>query len=93
MAEKSRTFRKDPDAVLDYGFDWSDWLQTGEVISASTWTVDTGITEDSDEMSTSITKIWLSGGTVGETYTISNKIVTDQNRTDERSFEIFVEER
>ncbi len=93
MAEKSRTFRKDPDATLDYGFDWSDWLQAGETISTSVWTVGTGLTEGEDEMSTSITKIWLSGGTAGETYTVSNKITTDQSRTDERSFEIIVEER
>jgi len=41
-------FLKDPDAVLDYGFDWSDWLADGETISTSTWTVETGITKDSD---------------------------------------------
>lgn len=95
MAEKSRTFRKDPDAKLDYGIDWNTdgYLATGETISASTWTVPTGITEVSSEFSGTVTKIWLSGGTAGETYTIANRITTTAGRIDERSFDIVVEER
>lgn len=88
-------FVKDPDAVLDYGFDWTDWLTDTEVISTSTWTVPTGITMDSDSETTTATKVWLSGGTAGTTYTITNKIVTDSSpaRTEERSHIIMVENR
>lgn len=86
-------FTKDADAVLDYGFDWSDWLATGETISTSTWTVESGITKDSDSKTATITSIWLSGGTAGERYRISNKIVTNASRTDERSFVVSVTER
>ena len=93
MAIKSQTFRKDPQAVLDYGFDWSDWLASGEVISASIWAVETGITKDSDTFDDTTTKIWLSGGTAGETYTVANKVTTDTGRVEERSFELIVENR
>ena len=93
MARKTQTFRKDPDAVLDYGFDWSDWLATGEAISVSTWTVPTGITKDSDASADSTTTIWLSGGTDGTTYTLTNHITTDAGREDDRSFDVIVEER
>lgn len=86
-------FEKDVDAVLDYGFDWSDWLATGETISTSTWTVESGITKDSDSKTSTITSIWLSGGTAGERYRISNLIVTSASRTDERSFIVVVAER
>ncbi len=86
-------FLKDPDAVLDYGFDWSDWLADGETISTSTWTVETGITKDSDSKSDTATIIWLSGGTVETTYIIANKIVTSAGRTDERSFSILMVQR
>jgi hypothetical protein len=86
-------YNKDPDAVLDYGFDWSDWLATGETISTSAWTVSTGITEDSDENTTTETKVWLSGGTAGNTYTAANKIVTSAGRTDERTHHIYVRQR
>ena len=86
-------FRKDPDSVLDYGVDWSDWLASGETISTSTWTVPNGITEDSDSKGDNSTLIWLSGGTAGTTYTLANKIVTSDSRTVERTIEIIVEQR
>ena len=35
MARKAQSFRKDPDAILDYGFDWSEWLASGEIIASS----------------------------------------------------------
>jgi hypothetical protein len=87
------TYIKDPDAVLDYGFDWSSWLATGETISTSTWTVPTGITKDSSSNSTTKTTVWLSGGTVGQTYEIVNRIVTSASRTDERTVTILVLQR
>ena len=88
-----QSFRKDPDSVLDYGIDWSTWLASGETISTSTWTVPTGITEDSDSKGDTSTLVWLSGGTAGETYMLANKIVTSDSRTVERTIEIIVEER
>jgi hypothetical protein len=86
-------FKKDPDAVLDYGIDWSDWLYSSDVISTSTWTVPAGITQDDESKGDTSTIIWLSGGTAGECYEIANKIVTTDGRTDERTFEVLVEER
>ena len=89
----TQTFRKDPSAVLDYGFDWSDWLESGETVAESAWTVATGLTKDSDQRGDTSTKAWLSGGTAGATYVVANKITTSDGRTDERSFEIVVEDR
>ena len=97
-------FSKDPNAVLDYKFDWkaltnengdSDWLDSGETISTKTVTVDDGITKDSDALAdtnTSVT-VWLSGGTAGADYEVSCKIVTSDKRTDERTIKIQVRER
>lgn len=85
--------KKDPDAVLDFGFDWSDWLATGETISTSEWTVEDGITKDSDTNDTTKSTIWLSGGTAGITYELTNTITTSASRTDERSMKIRVVER
>lgn len=94
MTESLQTFKKDPDAILDYGFDWSDWLAVhGDTITASTWTVPTGISEGANSRDATSVKVWLSGGTAGETYVISCKIVTSDDRTDERSLTIMVEER
>lgn len=97
-------FAKDPDAVLDYKFDWaaltngsgdSDWLDSGETISSHTVTVEAGLTKDSDsatDTNTSVT-VWLSGGTVDTDYDVSCEIVTSDSRTDERTITIRVRER
>lgn len=84
---------KDPDAVLDYAIDWSDWLQSGETISTSAWTVQTGLTAGSTGNNGTIASIWLSGGTAGTTYTATNRITTNQGRTDDRTLRIPVESR
>ena len=84
-------FIKDPEAVLDYEIDWTDWLNS-DTISASTWTVPTGLTKDSDSQTTTHAKIWLSSGTEGQTYAVENKIVTTGLRTDERTIYIEVRE-
>jgi len=88
-----QTYLKDPEAVLDYGFDWSDWLADGETISTSSWTVENGITKDSDSKTTTVTTIWLSGGSAGTTYTLTNHIVSSAGREDDRSFAVQVQDR
>jgi len=91
MVEKA--FTKDPDAVLDYVFDWTDWLASNEVINSHTVTAEAGITKDSDSKSGGEITVWLSAGTAGNTYTIACEIVTDGGRTDERTVEIRVATR
>jgi hypothetical protein len=88
-----RTYIKDPDATLDYGFRFESWLETGETIAASTWTVPDGITKESDNFTDDQTIIWLSGGTAGETYTLTNSIATSSLRIDDRSLRIKIKNR
>lgn len=85
--------KKDPDAVLDYSMDWSAWLITGDSVSASDWIAETGITIDSETVNGDITTVWLSGGTEQQTYTVTNRITTDDGRIDDRSVEVYVTER
>jgi hypothetical protein len=89
----TQIFTKDPDAELDYGFNWSDWLATGETISSHTVTVETGLTKDSDSESSGVVTVWLSGGTAGEDYSVECEIVTSASRTDERTMTIRVKNR
>jgi hypothetical protein len=84
---------KDPNAVLDYKFDWSSWLATSETISTSTWTVPAGLTKQSDTHDTTSTTIWLTSGTAATSYTVVNEIVTNQGRTEDRSLLLFLEDR
>jgi len=37
--------------------------------------------------------VWLSGGTAGQSYIVTNRITTAAGRTEDRSFTIRVEER
>lgn len=84
---------KDPSAVLDYVFDWTEWLATGETITDHTITADTGITVDSSAKSDGKVTVWLSGGTAGKNYKVACKITTSAGRTDERTLWIRVVDR
>ena len=79
------SFVKDPNAVLDYVFDWSAYLDTGETISSYTITVQTGITKNSDSQAAGKVTVWMSGGTDGTMYSVACRIVTSAGRTDERT--------
>jgi len=87
------SFIKDPDSVLDYSFDWNEWLESGESISSHVVTVDVGITKDSSDNSSTAVTVWLSGGTAGTSYNIACEIVTSAGRTTERSITIRCRER
>ena len=93
MSLKLQNPLKDPSAVLDYVFDWTEWLATGETITDHTITADTGITVDSSTELDGKVTVWLSGGTAGTTYRVECLITTSAGRTDERSLWITVRER
>lgn len=79
---------KDPDAVLDWRFDWSDWLGDGEEITSRDITVEPGLDLDSESADTQTVTVWLSGGDPGNNYTVACRIQTTAGRTDERSIVI-----
>jgi len=85
-------FEKDPSDVLDYKFDWSDWLGDDDAIITSTLTVATGLTKNSDTRTDSAVIVWLSGGSVHKTYTVTNRIITSGGRTKDQSFRVKVED-
>ena len=88
------TFTKDPDAVLDYSFDWLLWL-AGDQISSSEWVLELGATiqKITDTFTNSRTVVWLGGGDKGITYLVTNRIVTVGGRTDDRTISVKVEDR
>ena len=85
-------FDKDPDAKLDYEIDWTSWLN-GDTIDSSAWIVPTGITKESDAHDDTSTTIWLSGGSVGEVYNITNRITTAGGRIEDRTIVFTIEEK
>ncbi len=84
---KIPTYSKDPDETLDYIINWATHLGSDK-ISSSSWVAETGITIDSDTNTTTTATVWLSGGTLGQFYLVTNTIVTDGGRTLEQSIRV-----
>lgn len=78
--------KKDPDAVLDWIFDWNDWLGEFETISTSEFIVDPGITVDSSADTAKTATVWLRGGTESQVYRVTCRITSSEGRIDDRSF-------
>lgn len=90
----ANTFTKDPHATLDYGFNWSEWLDTGEVITG--YTINTspcGIVNEYSTSTSGCVIVWLSSGSVGQRYSVSCLIETSGSRIDERTIKIDVRNR
>lgn len=85
-------FRKDPAAILDYAVDWSAWLGSDTIASAA-WAVPAGLTVEAQTHTTTSATVWLSGGTLGETYALVNQVTTAGGRVDERTLTIEVRNR
>lgn len=89
-----RIWKKDPEAELDWAFDWSNWLSASEtIVGTPVITVESGLTKDSQSNTATKATVWLSGGTLGTTYKVTCRITTNQGRTDERTIGIRVTDR
>lgn len=88
------TVVKAPNDVLDYTFKWKPWLEKdSDTIAITTVSVDSGITLDSRTNNDDSVTAWISGGSSGCTYKITNQIITNNStpRTKEAHFFIRVE--
>jgi hypothetical protein len=87
------TIYKDPDARLDYAYDWTAWLEEDETIESYTFDVAQGDVEvDADAELDGVVTAWLIGGTVGKAK-VTCHIVTSVGREDDRTMSITVKER
>lgn len=98
MPEYLRDFVKDPQAKLDYVIDFltNGYLAPGETLVTATFTVPVGLVAGDPHPASNTTTtatVWLSGGTPGQEYSVTCHIVTSEDRTDERSINIRVEDR
>jgi hypothetical protein len=70
---------KAPGENLYYGFNFTDWLDSGELVSNSTWTTAAGLTLTNPAYSATVTKVYVSGGTVGTSYVLTNTVTTNSS--------------
>jgi hypothetical protein len=91
---------KDPDALLDFPFEWADWLtDIGDTYSTHEFlTVDPDdattplVVENSDHLSGVITA-FVSGGTLGKTHELTCRITTVGGRIDDRTLFLKIKAR
>ncbi len=91
----------DPDEKLDYSCDWSTFLDDGgspsDTIATSSWSItDAGSPApvlSGQTNTTNSATTFVAGCTLGEVYRLSNKIVTAQGRTAERTITLRCEQR
>ena len=84
---------KDPDATLDWAWDWTGWLADDETITDHEIIVATGtVTIDSTSEDDGIVTAWLSEAEEGNV-TVTCRITTSQGRTDDRTIRLRVMDR
>ncbi len=87
------SWNKSPSDVLDYTFNWSDWLNTGDSIASCTFTINGGdnalsIVGDYNDDSKCV--VVLSGGTSNTGYLISCSITTEDGLVEEKERGIYI---
>lgn len=88
------TIRKDPDATLDYTFDWTAWLAaSGDTIAEVVWTAGDGLTVESTTHTTQTATAMVSGGAAGSTVGLACRITTTGGRVDERTMNLRIIQR
>lgn len=83
------TYTKDPASVADYAIDWSSYLGS-DTIQTATWAATDGITLNSTSKTTTSATAWVSGGTSGATYYLTNTITTAAGRTEDQIIALVV---
>jgi hypothetical protein len=66
---------KAPEVKDSYGYDYTNEL-AGEIIAASSWTADAGLTLSDETFDDTSTTVWIEGGEVGQTLTATNDVTT-----------------
>ena len=91
----SNIWQKDPQAVLDFDYDWTDELEVGENIVVQTASVVApgDLVVGSVTESGGVVKVWLSGGTINTEQEVVCHIETDMGRINERTAIVQVVQR
>ncbi len=86
---------KDPDAVLDYTWDFQDVLDAGDTIVSCVFTPDpaSGLTVTQQSNTTTACTAWLSGGIIGSTWGVTCEYTTAAGRKDDRTLYFTVKQR
>lgn len=73
----------DPDAIVDYQFDWTEWL-AGDTLDTSVWVV-TNASEASSVITGPLTTVFIQLAKAGKICEMRNRITTTGGRTEDRT--------
>lgn len=85
------TYKKDPNATVDFKVDWTAWLATvSDAISSVEWVVTGGLVVEDSSFTANTATAFVSGGTEDETATLTCRITTSSvpPRVDDRTLNI-----
>lgn len=87
-------YKKDPNATLDYTFDWTPYLAPiVDTIAIVEFVTSAGLTKTSQSNTGTTATAFVSGGVVDATEKLTCRIVTTGGRTDERTIDLKILER
>lgn len=86
----------DPSSILDYGFDFTDWLSPGSAIASANWSASNGIVLGSgiytESHSSTIAIVWVVSANITQSPgIITVKILTDETPPKQQDFSIRLE--
>lgn len=84
-------YTKDPDAVLDYSYDWTAWLGTDTISALSV--IGSGVVIDESSHADGVATAWVSGGTLNAKATVTFRVTTAAGRVDDRSIVLKIKDR
>lgn len=84
-------YKKDPNATLDYSFDWGPYLvPLGDTITLVEWVLSAGLTKVSQSNTTTTATVFVSGGVLDEVETLTCRITTAGGRIDDRTIDLIM---
>lgn len=87
------TVRKRPDDMLDYDVEFERWLSDDDSITDAVAVASPeGVNVSSVQVFGNVVKVWLSGGSAGDSYAIVVTATTAQGRVKEIQFNLRVTE-
>ena len=87
-------YKKDPDAKLDYTFDWGQYLSPiSDTIQTATFTADSPLTISNTSNTPTTATCFVSGGIPGQNLILKSHIVTVGGRIDDRSISLKIVNR
>ena len=83
----------DPQATLDYRWDWTAWLDGDTITAATVTTPDASLTITDVTRDDTTVSAWITGGTTGTTAHVRCHITTAGGRQDDRTINLRVRDR